>query len=172
MGLFDFLTSTRRPESGAAALPADEVRRRLMALNRESAPYRIVDGGSDGVDVVAEWKIVDAQWYEIFARAGLKKVFRIFLRLRPESNEVRALDREYEVEWRAGVPELSLARRSFSGQKQSIEFGKRYAFKENLEFGEVYEYKFQTGEMKKPIQDAVTSAGWTYKGVVPPLGKL
>jgi len=170
MGLLDFLTSTKRPPSGTPVQSQEEVLDRLRGLNRPTAPYRLVDGQSEGVDLIAEWRIVDAQWYEIFAKAGLEKVFKIYLRLDPAKREVRAMDREYTVAWRAGVPALSLAVSGFKGQKQSIEFGKAYAFTESLTPGEVYNYRFNTKELKQPIQDAVTGCGWTYKGVA--FGKL
>jgi hypothetical protein len=170
MGLFDFLTSTKRPAAGTPALSPDEVADRILALNRQTAPFQIVDGRSEGADLIAEWKIVDAEWYELFAKAGLEKVFRIYLKLDPAKREVRASDREYTVEWRAGVPGLSVAASAFRGQKQSIEFGKAYAFTETLSPGVVYNYRFDTRELKGPIQDAVTDAGWTYRGVA--FGKL
>ena len=170
MGLFDFFSSTRRPAAGTPVLPQQELLDRLMALNRPTAPYRLVDGIAEKVDLVAEWRIVDAQWYEIFGKAGLSKVFRIYLKLHPEAHEVRAMDREYSVSWSAGVPTVSFAVSAFRGQTQSIEFGKAYAFTETLAPGQVYNYRFDTREIKKPIQDAVTGSGWTYKGVA--FGKL
>ena len=170
MGLFDFFTSTKRPPSGTPVLSQDEVLARLQGLNRLTAPYQVVDGRSEGVDLIAEWRIVDARWYEIFAKAGLSKVFRIYLKLDPATHQVRAMDREYSVEWRAGVPTLKVAVQAFKGQKQSIEFGAAYAFTEELRPGEVYNYRFSTKELKTPIQEAVTGAGWTYKGVA--FGKL
>jgi hypothetical protein len=151
-------------------LSPPEVIDAILALNRPTAPYQIVDGQAEGVDLIAEWKIVDARWVEIFAKAGLKKVFRILMRLDPERHQVRAVDREYTVSWRAGVPTLSLSAETFRGQKQSIEFGTAYAFTETLAPGQVYKYRFSTGEIKKPIQQAVTACGWTYKGVA--FGKL
>ncbi|MEX2542367.1 MAG: hypothetical protein WD314_11190 [Trueperaceae bacterium] len=165
MDLFDFLTSTRRPVAGVQALPAEELYERLLHLNRPAAPYRIIDGTPEHVDLIAEWKIVDAEWYELFAKAGISKVFRIFLKFDELKHHVRSLDREYGVAWRAGVPQLSIAASGFRGQKQSIEFGKAYAFTETLEPGVVYNYRFETREIKKPIQEAVTGSGWTYKGV-------
>ena len=170
MGILDFLTSTKHPPAGTPALAPEEVRARLLALNRPTAPYRVIDGSAEGVDLIAEWRIVDAAWYEIFAKAGLSKVFRIALRLDPAAHEVRAQDSEYTVEWRAGVPALSLAVQGFKGQKQSIEFGSGYAFTETLAPGQVYHYRFATKELKQPLQEATTSCGWTYKGVA--FGKL
>jgi hypothetical protein len=170
MKLLDFFSSTRRPAPGTPVLSRQEVLDRLMGLNRVSAPYRLIDGAEEKVDLIAEWRIVDAEWYEIFAKAGLTKVFKIYLKLDPEAHEVRAMDREYSVSWKAGVPTLSIAASAFKGQKQSIEFGKGYAFTETLAPGQVYNYRFDTREIKKPIQDAVTGCGWTYKGVA--FGKL
>lgn len=164
--MFDFLTSTKRPASGTAVLPASEVLARLKALDRETAPWRIVDGAAEGVDLIAEWKIVDAKWYEIFAKAGLTKVFRILLKLDDQAKQVRAQDREYEVSWRAGIPSLSVAASGFKGQSTSVQFGKSYGFKEDLSIGKQYEYFFKTSEIKTPLQEAVVGCGWIYKGVV------
>ncbi len=160
MGLF-----RKKPSSNVPALPPQEVLARLLTLNRPTAPYRIVDGHSENVDLIAEWKIVEATWYEVFAKANLTKVFRIHLKLDPEKHELRAQDHEYTVEWRTGVPSLSLAASSFKGQMTSVEFGAAYAFTENLAPGQVYKYRFNTNELKKPIQEAVASCGWSYKGV-------
>ena len=167
MGLFGF---GKKANKNTPVLPVAEVRQRLLALNRETAPYQIRDGSAEGVDLIAEWKIVDAKWYEIFAKANLTKVFRIYMKFDEGKHEVRAKDEEYTVEWRAGVPSLSLAASKFSGQKTSIEFGTAYAFTEELKPGQVYNYRFNTNEIKKPIQEAVTACGWNYKGVA--FGKL
>lgn len=167
MGLFGF---GKKPNKNTPVLSAGEVRQRLLALNRETAPYQIRDGSAEGVDLIAEWKIVDAKWYEIFAKANLTKVFRIYMKFDEDKREVRAKDEEYTVEWRAGVPSLSVSASKFSGQKTSIEFGTAYAFTEELKPGQVYNYRFNTNEVKKPIQEAVTACGWAYKGIA--FGKL
>jgi hypothetical protein len=163
--MFDFLTSTKRPVAGTAVLPASQVLDRLKALDRETAPWRIVDGAAEGVDLIAEWKIVDARWYEIFAKAGLTKVFRIFLKIDDAKKHVRAQDREYEVSWRVGVPSLSLAASGFKGRSTSIQFGTSYGFKEDLSIGQQYQYFFKTSEIKTPVQEAVVACGWVYKGI-------
>ena len=167
MGLFGF---GKKPDKNTPVLSVEDDSQRLLGLNRETAPYQIRDGSAEGVDLIAEWKIVDARWYEIFAKANLTKVFRIYMKFDEAKQEVRAKDEEYTVEWRAGVPSLSVAASKFSGQKTSIEFGTAYAFTEELKPGQVYNYRFNTNEIKKPIQEAVTDCGWKYKGVA--FGKL
>ena len=108
------------------------------------------DGAPEGVDLVAEWKIVDARWYEIFAKASLARVFKVLMKLDEATGEVRSVDQEWTVEWRAGVPTLSLAASGFRGQKVEVSFGTAFAFKEDLSFGQVYEYHFKTSEIKDP----------------------
>lgn len=167
MGLFGF---GKKPDKNAPVLSADEVRQRLLMLNRETAPYQIIDGASQKADLIAEWKIADAKWYELFAKAGIKKVFRIYMKFDAAKHEVRGKDEEFSVEWRAGVPSLSIAASKFQGQMTSVEFGAAYAFTEELKPGVVYNYRFNTNEIKKPIQEVAAACGWGYKGVA--FGKL
>jgi hypothetical protein len=162
MGLFGF---GKKPDKNVPVLSEDEVRQRLLTLNRDTAPYQIIDGAPQNVDLIAEWKIVDAQWYELFAKANLTKVFRIYMKFDAAKHEVRAKDEEFTVSWRAGVPSLSVSASKFQGQTTSIEFGAAYAFTEELAPGQVYKYRFSTNEIKKPIQEAVAACGWSYKGV-------
>jgi hypothetical protein len=170
MGLFDWLTGTKRPAAGVTPKSPAEVKAALLAVNRPTAPFMVRDGAAEKVDLVAEWRIVDATWYELFAKAGLQKVFKILMRIDPQKQEVRAVDQEWSVEWRAGVPSLSLAAEAFRGQKTEISFGTAYAFTETGQYGQVYNYRFATGEIKTPLQEAVTGVGWTWRGVA--FGKL
>ncbi len=170
MGLFDWMTGTKRPDAGVAPKSEGDVRAAIMAVNRDTAPFTVRDGSDEDVDFVAEWRIVDAQWYEIFAKAGLEKVFKVKMRLDPENHEVRAVDEDYTVEWRAGVPKLTLSVEGFRGQKKEISFGQAFGYSETTGLGTVYKYKFVSAEIKDPLQEAVTGAGWTWKGVA--FGKL
>lgn len=163
--------TVQTPGTPAVAMdPSADIRARLLALNRPTAPWHIIDGTSEGVDLIAEWKIVDAQWNDVFAKAKLTRSFRIYLKLDPAKREVRALDKENTVQWHAGFPTFHAEASTFKGQQTSFSFGTGYTFTENLAPGQVYKYKFNSNELKKPIQDAVKEAGWNYKGVA--FGKL
>jgi hypothetical protein len=148
----------------------DELKRHLLALNRETAPYQIVDGSAEKADLIAEWKIVNANWFEIFAKANLTKVFRIYMKFDETKHGVRAKDEEFIVEWKTGVPSIHFAVTKFQGQMTSVEFGTAYAFTEEVAPGQVYKYRFSTNEIKRPIQESVAAYGWTYKGIA--FGKL
>ena len=170
MTMFDWLTGSRAAPRGVAREPAAALRKRLLALNRDISPIVIRDGKPEGVDLVAEWKIVDAKWYEIFAKAGIQRVFKVLMRLDEARGEVRATDQDWSIEWRAGVPDLTLAGSAFRGQKWEMSFERVHAFREDGSWGEIYSYKFNTGELKGPLHKAAAEAGWGWKGVA--FGKL
>jgi hypothetical protein len=163
MGLFDKLMGTKPAKEGVAPVAVDELRATLLGLSRDSAPWHVRDGAQEGCDLVAEWRIVDAQWYGIFFAYGLSKVFRVKMKLDEGTHEVRNLDEQTGVEWRDGVPQIS---KSWSrGQINEIESGRAVGFTEQGQLGEVYNYKFRSSEIKDPLRDAVTDHGWAWKAV-------
>lgn len=170
MGLFDWLTGNKPAPQGVPRLPSQKLRAGLLAINRKTAPFVVRSGADEGVDLVAEWKIVDAKWYEIFAEAGIQRVFKVLMRFDEAAGEVRAVDQEWEIEWRAGVPALSARAEGFRGQKWEKSFETVYAFREDLSFGKIYDYKFSTSEIKGPLIEAAHEAGWGWRGVA--FGKL
>jgi hypothetical protein len=166
MGLFDFLTGRKAPAPGTSQADAEELREAFLALNRPTAPFVVREGGAEGADLVAEWRIVDAKWYEIFAKAGLQKTAQVLLRLDAAAGEVRSVQRDLSVEWRAGVPDLSVSAEGFRGQKVEMSWGTGFAFREeDLRFGKVYEYRFRTSELKNPLQEVAAIHGWAWRPV-------
>ena len=170
MGLLDFLTGSKAAPAGVPRQPVAMLRNGMLGLNRDTSPWQVRDGAPEGCDLIAEWKIVDARWYEIFAKASLTRVFRVLMKFDDARGEVRAVDQEWTVEWRAGVPTLALSAEAFRGQKVEMSFGTAFAFKEDLSFGQVYEYRFKTSEIKDPLQKLAAENGWGWKGVA--FGKL
>lgn len=163
MAFFDFLTGTKRPAANVAAISKSALRDKILALNDDKKPFRVLDGSAEGADLIMEWKIVDAEWYETFAKAGLTQVFKIYINLDEEKHELRPLDKEYSVAWTAGVPTLSIAASAFRGQKSEISFGGTYGMKADGSFGKIYEYQFNTEEMKQPLREVTLASGWIYK---------
>ena len=158
------------PAPVGPAQPADVVRNAILAVNRPTAPFQVRPGKAGEAELVAEWKIVDANWYEIFAKAHLEKAFKVLMRLDEAAHEVRSVDQEWSVSWRAGVPEMALAASAFRSQQVSVEFGQAYGFTEKLGIGEIYNYRFSTKELKEPLQKAVAANGWRWRPVA--FGKL
>jgi len=162
MGFLDFVKGIERPKKGVAPIAKKELVDKLLSLNGEKRPYQITK--QEDTDLVAEWKIVDASWYEIFAKAGLKEVYRMFLLLDDSKKEVRCLEQMGSVEWSAGVPSISF---EASVQRGRVLFEKKagveFAFKEeDSKFGKVYEYRFDSSEIKNPIVETITENGWSF----------
>jgi hypothetical protein len=169
MSLFGWLFG-KGPSPVGPPQAADKLRAALLGVNRPTAPFQIRPGQTGEAELVAEWRIVDASWYEIFAKAHLEKAFKVLMRLDESAHEVRSVDQEWSVEWRAGVPQMSLSASAFRGQQVSIEFGKAYGFTETFRPGEIYNYRFATKELKEPLQKVVAAHGWTWRPVA--FGKL
>ena len=75
-----------------------------MAINRSIAPFVVHPGAAAEAELIAEWRIADVGWHEIFAKARLKHAFKVLMRLDRAAKEVRAVDQEWSVEWRGGPP--------------------------------------------------------------------
>jgi hypothetical protein len=135
------LTGNRAAKPGVVSVPRAELRDALLALNRDTAPWRIRDGSAEGTDLVVEWKVVDAQWSGIFSKAGLQKTFKIHLLLDGTRKSVRTLDEEWDVAWRADVPELTVSASYSRGQMIESSWGKAVAFTEIVRPEVVYEYR-------------------------------
>jgi len=167
MGFMDSLKGITRAKAGVSPLSKEELLVKLMDLNREDLPFKVEKGGD--VDLLAQWKIVDASWYEIFAKANLEKVHKILLSLNEDERTVKVLEESYGISWRAGVPTFSLEMEKFQGRTVgSKSFGMGYAFKgpDPLSFGKVYQYRFNVSEMKRPIIEIVTGSGWDFVPVI------
>jgi hypothetical protein len=165
MGWFDWLTGNKPAPSGVKRQPMAKLKAGLMGVNRHSSPFRVRSGKKEGVDLVAEWKIVDAEWHEELARAGIERVFKVLMKFDEAKGEVRAVDQEWEVEWRAGEPVLSLKASAFRGRKWEKSFETVYAFREDGSLGKSYEYRLDTSEIHEPLIAAAHKAGWGWRNV-------
>lgn len=164
MGLFDKLTGTKRPADGVAPVPADEVRAALLGLNGADLPYVIRDGRDEGADLVAEWRVLEPAWRTLLLRSQLSRVFKVYMRLVPEKGEVRALDKEFEVEWVGDTPRLSLSSQAQRGQVKSV--SKQWTLSRGEDGDREETFGFDSDDLKNPLQSAVLKSGWTWRGVV------
>jgi hypothetical protein len=92
MGMLDATAGSRPPRPGVMPVAVELLRHALVQLNRDSAPWHVRDGGAEGTDLIAEWRITDGKWYDVFGRAALARVPRLFLLLDDATRTVRLLD--------------------------------------------------------------------------------
>ncbi|MFK4103431.1 hypothetical protein ACI2L1_25810 [Streptomyces sp. NPDC019531] len=168
MGLFDKLTGTKRPAKGIAPLSDHEVRTALLNLNSPDVPYVIRDGSEEGADLVAEWRLLEPAWRTFFLRTQLSRVFKIHMRLVPEKHEVRALDKQFEVDWVGDTPKIALSSEVQRGQVKTV--SKRRSLGRDEDGNREETFSFESDDLKDPLQSVVLKGGWTWRGVIS--GKL
>ena len=167
MGLMDALKGIVKAKEGVTPLSKQVLINKLLEINHEQVPFSVRAG--EETDLVAEWKIVDAAWYEVFASAKMEKNHKILINLDEGEQTARALEESYSIQWRAGIPNISMKVEKFQGRTiGSKSFGSGYAFKgvDPLSFGQAYQYRFDVSEMKKPLIAIITGGGWNFVPVV------
>lgn len=168
MGLLDWFTGTKRPSGEVAPQSVEAVRTALLGVGGPDEPFVVRDGRPDGVDLVAEWKIADAHWCGYFGNATT--ISRTLMRLDVSRHQVRSADQEWSVTWVGGAPRLTLAGKFARGQISKRSYSATFTRDERGRLVAESQRTFSAGELKAPLQDAVTGAGWTWRGLV--IGKL
>lgn len=168
MGFLDKLKDKSRgvltaakPEEGVSPQPAEEVRARLLGIFGKG-----IETGEDDGEIVVAWsaKVASAG----AASAGYEYRYRaIRIELDPSDNEAAGVCFKTDTE-----AEIS-ASGAFGGSK-NWERGQHIGSEtmhvvawlgpHHTEGGaDEKGYKFSWGDLREPVIDAVTGAGWTYK---------
>ncbi|MEV5173536.1 hypothetical protein AB0L10_21165 [Streptomyces flaveolus] len=121
---------------------------------------------TDGAELVAEWRVRDPAWHAFFARTQLSRTLEIRMRLVPERREVRALDREWEVTWVGGTPRFALSKEQSRGQVRTV--SRRWTVDRGSDgrLRMTEDFRFDSAELKTPLQEAVLRLGWVWRGVL------
>ena len=163
--------STVDPQAGTKPLLKQDLIQILLSVNDPKLPWQIKRG--DKEDLIAEWKIVDEKWVDLFAANKISLVHKLRFRIDDRTHTVHAQDVERRVSYRVGVDGRPQATLHWSGHRgidfydyeRGLTFG--VIFKDGkLQIGEAYNYKFNLNEMKQPLIDAVTKGGWRWKGAL------
>ncbi|MEO6244137.1 MAG: hypothetical protein ABIQ12_01770 [Opitutaceae bacterium] len=156
--------------AGATVVSATELSSRLVAVNALDVPFRL-ERGERPNEFFATWRYADAKWVDHARAHGLRRTFRIGLVLDESAHTVRATDYTAGYDWSAGADSARLQWQAAMGimffqTEQRRVFGLQLddqgRFKPELS----YAYKFNLAEMKSPLIDAVTRAGWNWRPTV------
>lgn len=163
--LRDRLTGTKYPDSGAVPLPVGELRAALFALNGPEVPYRVRNAlPADKGDLVAEWRVLEPAMRAYFVRKQLDRLMKTRMLLVPEKHEVRTIDEEWRVTWLGDTPRIKTARAYARGQLTTVAREWTYERDADGRRHKVESFRFDSREMKTPLQKAVLGAGWTWRG--------
>ncbi|MGH3351377.1 MAG: hypothetical protein ACRDPS_11985 [Nocardioides sp.] len=126
----------------------------LEQLTKDS-PYLVIPTET-GFDLKID--IVDAKWWGILNRAGLKKTYVHHVRV-VDATTYSITDDNVEISWSAGVPSAHYTYERTVGRSYNISFGTAYAINDDFKLDKVYSFKFNSEESRQMIKAAAKSLG-------------
>ncbi len=161
-------TNPALPSTGSVT--ATELAARLEAINTLDVPFRI-EPGPQSNEFFATWRYADAKWVDLARARGMRRTHRIRLTFDEASSTVRATDYLASYDWSAGRSGANLEWKAglgivfFQSEHQRVfglQLDEQGRFKPELS----YAYTFNLQEMKSPLVEAVTRAGWNWRPTV------
>lgn len=155
---------------GAVPASASELSSRLQRVNGLDVPFHVEPGRRPN-ELIATWRYADARWVDLARARGMRRTFRIRLQLDESSRTARATDYSASQDWSAGRGGADLEWKSslgivfFQSERQRV-YGLQLDEQGNFKPELSYAYSFNLAEMKSPLIEAVTSAGWTWRPTV------
>jgi hypothetical protein len=130
----------------------------------EGSPYTVTEtpeGFNLGIN------IVDAQWYTLIRKSGLKRVFTYEVRLDEAAKSMTIIDVANAVKWSGGTESggglsLHAEKKVQRGRVYQFSFGKEYGVDAKTgKIGKVADYSFNSSEGRDLIRDAAKELGWS-----------
>jgi hypothetical protein len=158
---------TSRAQPGVAPVTTTKLATRLEAINTLDVPFHI-ERGERPNEFFATWRYADAKWVDLARAHGLRRTFRIRLILDEKHGTVRATDYAASYDWSAGRGGANVEWKAglgivfFQYEHQRVfglQLDEQGRFKPELS----YAYSFNLNEMKSPLIEAVTRAGWNWR---------
>ena len=141
----------------------------LIAAVREAAegsPY-VVHEKPYGFDLRID--IVDAQWWTLLRKSGVKRVFTYEVRTSDRAKKMSITDVSNTVRWSGGggvssAPSLHMEKSFQRGRVYQYSFQKEVGVDARTgRLGTPVSYSFRSGEGRDLIRDAAERTGWTEK---------
>lgn len=155
---------------GTPPVAVNELVVRLESINKLDVPFQI-ERGSQPNEFFATWRYADAKWIDLARVRGMKRTHRIRMTLDEKSGTVRATDYIASFDWSAGSGGANIEWKTglgivfFQYEHQRVfglQLDEQGRFKPELS----YAYTFNLQEMKSPLIEAVTQAGWDWRPTV------
>lgn len=156
------------PAAVRQPLTADDLRRSLLALNQVDRPVTTTLLPDGSIEV--NWRYADARWFDLMRVHRLKRVHRLVLQPDEDSGTVRVREYWSAFDASAGLEGATLRWKAATGiQFFAIEHQRVLGAQlgsDGRPTGELSKaYTFNLQELKQPIIDTVTQAGWRWQPV-------
>lgn len=160
--------------ANARPVTAAELRQRLLAIGSANVPLVISEEATSNREghshLVATWRFADAQWLDLARARKLRYVARVVLELDPEAHLVRVTEQVTRFDADAGIGGASLQWQTLRGVtffqvERGRVFGLQFDADGRPQASLNYAWRFDAQEMKAPLIDVVTRAGWQWRPV-------
>ncbi len=161
---------TYRAKPGTTPVNVSELAARLEAVNQCDVPFRI-ERGSGPNEFFASWRYADAKWIDLARLRGMRRTTRVRLVADEAAKVVRATDHVASYDWSAGRGGSDLEWKAgvglvlFQREHQRV-FGLQLDEQGRFKPEPSYAYTFRLEELKAPLMEAVTRAGWDWRPTV------
>lgn len=154
--------------ANAEPVASDTLRERLLAVNSLDVPFSIAPWPEDPSILVVTWRYADAKWIDLARAHGTRRTHRILIAFDDARKMVRPLEQLSTLDWSAGKDGGSVRwamQRSitFYQYERTRVFGLQLDSNNRFTSNLSYSYTFNLAEMKAPLIQAVTQAGWTWR---------
>ena len=157
------------PGSVADAMDQEELKRRLLAINALDSPLW-VQGGKRSNELIVTWKYTDAKWTQLLQAGAIRNVASMRLRIDNRRRRVRSIDINMRLNWRANGLGVRFGAGFFRGISfAGYERGRAVGLvlqSGTLEVDQAYEFSFSQAELRTPVVEIITHAGWDFVPVV------
>ncbi|MBN8249463.1 MAG: hypothetical protein J0L84_18715 [Verrucomicrobia bacterium] len=163
-------SGTATARSGVAPVSAAELVTRLESINALDVPFHVEPGNHPG-ELFATWRSADARWMDLARVRGLKRSFRVRMVMDEKAHTVRATDYTASLDWSAGRGGADLEWTAGIGlvlfqhehrRVVGLQLDEQGRFRPELS----YAYTLKISEIKEPLIEAVTRAGWNWRPTV------
>ena len=166
-----------RMSTWASAVPAEPtvarsdlaaLKQRLLAISALDVPFAVEPMPGDPSRLVATWRYADARWIDLARARGLRRTYRVVLSFDESAGVVRSVDQHAQYDWSAGIGGADLAWRSelgiifFQVDRHRV-FGLQLDATGRFTRATSYTWRFDVREVKTPLIQAVTNAGWEWR---------
>jgi hypothetical protein len=145
-----------------------ELQERLLALNTLDIPFQI-EAHDDG-ELSATWNYANAKWVDLARAHGMRRIHRIRMTFDEADRKIRATDYQSAYDWSAGAGGAGIAWKASTGivffqyEHQRV-FGLQLDSQGRPMPQLSYAYTFDLQEMKAPLIETITQAGWQWQPV-------
>jgi len=153
-----------------SAFSKNDLLRQILQLSSGSSEFTA--NPSNETDLVVERKIVDAEYYKVVGKEGLKETYKAYLLLEEERHEARyyeIITSEAKSTSIFPTPRLHVEKEFIKGKSLfKKESEKVWAWKTHdpRSFEKVYDYEFDVRKIREPIKSLIEQSGWKFTQVL------